>query len=154
MVGIFASWRWFRKLEVILQLGLQLDSQLQNWILKLRNGTRVPRRCFTAVKIFATWRMNLRKLALVISQVGSQLRNGLLNMRNGTCVPKRCFAAAKIFASWPHFRKLKFQLKKCSQVEKIALFFSFYSSLWRPSNSFEIPSYFDHSKSLSYIKIK
>ena len=98
--------------------------------------------------------MNLRKLALVISQVGSQLRNGLLNMRNGTCVPKRCFAAAKIFASWPHFRKLKFQLKKCSQVEKIALFFSFYSSLWRPSNSFEIPSYFDHSKSLSYIKIK
>ena len=48
----------FRKLEVISllgsQVGLQLDSQLRNWILKLRNGTCVPRRCFAAAKIFAS----------------------------------------------------------------------------------------------------
>ena len=41
---------YFHKLEVI----LQLDSQLRNWIFKLRNGTRVPRRCFVAAKIFTT----------------------------------------------------------------------------------------------------
>ena len=55
---------YFRKLEVISQLGskvgpfsqvgLQLDLQLRNWTLKLRNGTRVPRRCFVTVKIFAS----------------------------------------------------------------------------------------------------
>ena len=46
---------YFCNLEVISQFGSQLDSQLRNWILKLQNGTRVLRRCFAAVKIFATW---------------------------------------------------------------------------------------------------
>ena len=44
----------------------------------------------------------------------------------------------------PHFHKLKYSY----------FFFSFFVSLWLLFNSFEIPPDFDHSKSLSYIKIK
>ena len=161
----FRSLRPFLNLKVISQPNSQLISQQQNWVLRMQNGTRVPRGCFAVAKIFTTWRLNLQNFALRILQLGSQLQNGLLKMRNGTRVPRGCFVAAKIFATWlfnlqifsqvdPHFRNLIFQLAKFSQVKKIPLFFSFFGSLWLPSTSFEIPPDFDHSKSLSYIKIK
>ena len=133
MVDIFAAQRPFRNLMAI--------SQLRNWVLRVRNGTHVPGGCFAAAKISTTWRLILRNFALGISQLGSPLRNGLFNLWN-------------FFAGWPHFHNLIFQLAKFSQVKKIPLFFSFFGSLWLPSTSFEIPPDFDHSKSLSYIKIK
>ena len=70
---------WFRNLEVISQLGddLQLDSQLGGHF-AAKGQFRSP---FFRVETF--------------SQPISQLRNGVGGLRNGTRVPKGCFAAAK-----------------------------------------------------------
>ena len=61
--------------------------------------------------------------------------------------------AVKLFRRGPSFRRVALLSAKFSQENKFPLFFVL---LWFPVASlhfFEIPLDFDHSKSLSYIKI-
>ena len=61
--------------------------------------------------------------------------------------------AAKLFRRGPSFRRVALLSAKFSQENKFPLFLCFFGSLWLLSTFFEIPLDFDHSKSLSYIKI-
>ena len=105
------------------QVGSQVDPQLRNWILNLRNGTLMPRRCFAACE-------NFRKL-----------NSGLVKL------------SFEDFASWPPFSQVgpRFhKLEVCYVFQAFSPSLVLYGFPPIPLN----PPDFDHSKSLSYIKIK
>ena len=64
----------------------------------LRNGTRVPRGGFVAVKHPSKWRLGCEMEDLQGVEVSQPFRSCDMGLRNGTHVPRGLFAAAKIFA--------------------------------------------------------
>ena len=141
---------YFRKLEVISQVG-PFCKLVRNLIRSCEIGFWSCEMAHVwlggvsqVAKIFTSWIVDLRDLALRISQVGLQLWNWILKLRNGTRVPRRCFTTAIIFTSWivdlrnlalrisqvgPHFHKLKY----CSVFLLIWFFMASLQFLW---NSF------------------
>nr|CAN72228.1 hypothetical protein VITISV_013433 [Vitis vinifera] len=73
-------------------------SQLRKECTGLRNGTRVPRGGFVAVKHPSKWRLGCEMEDLQGVEVSQPFRSCDMGLRNGTHVPRGLFAAAKIFA--------------------------------------------------------
>ena len=70
-------------------------SQLRNGVGRLRNGTRVPKGCFTTAKHPAKWGFGCENWNFNALEI-SQLRNEGMRLRNGTHVPRGGFAEGGI----------------------------------------------------------